>query len=66
MEWLKQLMEKIFFRNRIKLLEEPKKFINTKNEANEFFLELKKQAEVEQDDGNGYKIIQNIKLMDMV
>jgi len=66
MKWLRQLIEKIFCRNKIKLLSEPKQSINTKNVVNEFFIDIKRKAEVEQDDGNGYKIIQNIRLEDMV
>ena len=32
----------------------------------DFFINLRRQAELEIDDGNGYKIIPNISLKDMV
>lgn len=66
MNWLKEIIKKLFFRNKIKLLNEPEQIINNENEKNEFFINLRRQAEVEQDEGNGYKIIQNVKLGDMV
>ena len=66
MEWLKQIFKRIFCKNKIKLLEEPKVITELQNKKNDFFIELRRQAEVEADDGNGYKIIKNINLWDMV
>lgn len=66
MNWLKELIERLFFRNKTKLLEAPKIVQNVENNRNNFIIDLKRQADVEQDDGNGYKIIQNIRLEDMV
>ena len=66
MIWLRKILEKIFLKNKRKLLEEPKVSSLLKDNKNDFLLDLKKQAEVEQDEGNGYKIIRNIRLKDMV
>jgi len=66
MNWIKELIEKLFFRNKIKMLEAPKIVDNIENNRNEFIMDLKRQADVEQDDGNGYKIIPNLRLEDMV
>ena len=66
MTWIKELIEKLFFRNKIKMLEAPKIVDNIENNRNEFIMDLKRQADVEQDDGNGYKIIPNLRLEDMV
>lgn len=66
MNWIKELIEKLFFRNKIKMLEAPKIVDNIENNRNEFIMDLKRQSDVEQDDGNGYKIIPNLRLEDMV
>lgn len=66
MNWIRELIEKLFFRNKIKMLQEPKIFDNIEQDRNEFVMELKRQADTEQDDGNGYKIISNLRLEDMV
>ena len=65
-EWLEKLFKKIFFKNKMKLLEEPKVIKKLEDIKNDFFVKLKRQVELEVDDGNGYKLIQNIKLEDMV
>lgn len=66
MNWIKELIEKLFFRNKIKMLEAPKMVDNIENNRTEFIMDLKRQADIEQDDGNGYKIIPNLRLEDMV
>jgi len=66
MNWIKELIKRLFSKNKIKLLEQPKMVKNTWDIRNDFIIDLKKSAEIEQDDGNGYKIIQNIRLKDMV
>lgn len=66
MEWLKKIIRKIFKKDNAKLLEPPKSINYAEEKRNEFVINLKKQVEVEKDDGNGYKIIQNISLENMV
>lgn len=67
MDWLKEIFKRIFFRNKIKLLEEPKVVTEDfESKDNNFFINLRRQADLEIDDGNGYKIIPNMKLKDMV
>lgn len=66
MEWLKKIIRKIFKKDNAKLLESPKSINYAEEKRNEFVINLKKQVEVEKDDGNGYKIIQNISLENMV
>lgn len=66
MNWIKELIDKLFFRNKIKMIEAPKIFNNIQNNRNEFIVSIKRQADIEQDDGNGYRIIQNLRLEDMV
>lgn len=66
MNWIKELIERLFFRNKIKMIEAPKIFNNIEDNRNEFISSLKRQADVEQDDRNGYKVIPNLRLEDMV
>lgn len=66
MNWIKKLIERLFFKNKIKMIEAPKIFNNIQNNRNEFIFFIKRQADIEQDDGNGYRIIQNLRLEDMV
>lgn len=66
MNWIKELIERLFFRNKIKMIEAPKNVENIDYSRNDFIMNLKRQVEVEQDDGNGYKIITNLRLEDMV
>lgn len=66
MEWIKRIIRKIFKINNTKLLEQPKIINHAKEKRNEFIVNFKRQVEIEQDDGNGYKIIQNIRLENMV
>lgn len=67
MEWLMHLIKRIFNKREIKLIEAPKPIIHEKeNEQNDFVIMLKQTADLERDDRNGYKIIKNLKLKDMV
>lgn len=67
MEWLMHLIKKIFNKKEIKLIEAPKSIINEKEEEkNDFVIMLKQTADLERDDRNGYRIIKNLKLKDMV
>ena len=52
---------------KVKLIEEPKN-IESKNQENknDFVVKIKQTADLERNDGNGYKIIKRIKLKDMV
>lgn len=59
--------KKIFNKKEIKLIEAPKSIINEKEEEkNDFVIMLKQTADLERDDRNGYRIIKNLKLKDMV
>ena len=53
MEWIINLIKTIFKKNKRKLIEAPKK-------------EIKRTANLEQNDQNGYKIIKKYSLKDMV
>ena len=64
MNWLRRLIELLFCKNKVKMIEAPKVFNN--GEENNFITDLRRQADVEMDDRNGYKIIQNMRLEDMV
>lgn len=66
MTWFKKILEKIFIKKRTKLLMEAEVSTNFEDNKNDFLFNLKKEADVEQDDGNGYKIIRYIRLKDMV
>lgn len=66
MNWLKKFIERLFFRNKIKMIEPPKVIEDIKENKNKFITDLKRQADIELSDGNGYRIIQNRKLEDMV
>lgn len=64
MNWLKALVRSLFIKKNIKQLDLPKDF--EKNDKNDFKIMLKQQANLEADDGNGYKIKTNIKLKDRI
>ena len=51
-------------KNEIKLIEQPKEYINECR--NNFKLQLKKGADLERNDENGYKIIPDMNLKDMI
>lgn len=63
MNWLRKIIDKIFNKNKVKLLEEPKKI---EDKPNTFILELRQTANLEVDDGNGYGIIKRKSLKEMV
>jgi len=64
MKWLKKIIRKLFKKNEIKLIEQPKEYI--KECRNNFKLQLKKEADLEKNDENGYKIIPDMNLKDMI
>ncbi len=66
MEWLIKIIQKLFKKDKIKLIEEPKNIQKTKEQRNDFILDLVQNADSERDDRNGYKIIPNIQLKDML
>lgn len=67
MEWLINLIKKIFRKRKIKLIEEPKTTIDKDEKSiNDFMIMIKQTADLECDDKNGYKIIKNLRLKDMV
>lgn len=64
MKWLKKIIRKLFKKKEIKLIEQPKEYINECR--NNFKLQLKKEADLERNDENGYKIIPDMNLKDMI
>lgn len=66
MKWLIKIIQKLFKKDKIKLIEEPKNIQKTKEQRNDFILDLVQNADSERDDRNGYKIIPNIQLKDML
>lgn len=65
MEWLKNFFKRLF--NRTKLIEEPNRNTYKQDEDRNNFIHLiKRTADLECDDGNGYKIIKITDLKDMV
>ena len=63
MEWLKRIIRRLLKKDTIKLIEEPKKI---KNSRADFVLGLVQNADLERNNGNGYKINSNIRLGDMI
>ncbi len=66
MEWLKRIIKKILKRDTIKLIEEPKNIKESENSRANFVLSLVQNADLERNDGNGYKINSNVRLKDMI
>ena len=66
MEWFKRLIELLFNKNKTKLIEAPQTINVRTNGKDTFIMNLRQQADLECDDGNGYKIIPHIRLKDMV
>ena len=69
MEWIINLIKTIFKKNKRKLIEAPKKEIKKEAKAKakaDFLIEIKRTANLEQNDQNGYKIIKKYSLKDMV
>lgn len=66
MEWIKRIWKKIFHRDKIKLIEAHNEIENKQEIKNDFQVMLRQTANLEYDDRNGYKIIQKMKLKDMI
>ena len=66
MEWLKRIINKLFKKEKIKLIEEPKNIKKMGNTRENFVLNLVQNADLERNDGNGYKINSNVRLKDMI
>lgn len=66
MEWLKRIIRRLLKKDTIKLIEEPKKIKKIENARADFVLGLVQNADLERNDGNGYKINSNIRLGDMI
>jgi len=64
MKWLKNLLNKLFNKNKQKLLESPAILESPKIQENNFIFELQRQANPEADLGNGYKIAPQYRLED--
>lgn len=66
MEWLKKIIRKLLKKDTIKLIEEPKNTKKLENSRADFVLGLVQNADLERNDGNGYKINSNFRLGDMI
>lgn len=66
MNWLKKIINKFFKQDNIKLIEAPSGSRKTRNSREDFILGLIQNADLERNDGNGYKINSNIKLREMI
>lgn len=66
MNWLKKIINKFFKQDNIKLIEAPSESRKTRNSREDFILGLIQNADLERNDGNGYKINSNIKLREMI
>ena len=67
MEWLVKLIKRLFSRKKTKLIEAPKNtFYREEKNRNDFVVMLKQNADLERSDGNGYGIIKNLSLKDMI
>lgn len=68
MDWLKKIMKKLFKKDIIKTIDVSNNKIEKSNNIdsanNDFNVELWKSANIEANDGNGYKIKPSIKLKD--
>lgn len=66
MDWLKRIINKFFKKDNIKFIEAPSESKKTGNSREDFILGLVHNADLERNDGNGYKINSNIKLREMI
>ena len=64
-KWFKKIFERIFS-SKILMLEEQKNIEVVRENKSDFRMHLKQQADPEQDDGSGYRIINKLRLEDMV
>ena len=62
MNWIKRILNKFLKKDNIKLIEEPRKSKEIKNSREDFALSLVQNADLERNDGNGYKINSNVSL----
>lgn len=66
MEWFKRIIRKLLKKNTTKLIEAPKNIKKSENSRADFVLGLVQNADLERNDGNGYKINSNVRLGDMI
>lgn len=66
MKWLKKILDIILRNNKIKYLEEAKPVKQTEEIKNDFKIIMKQTANLECNEGNGYKIAPILELKDMV
>ena len=66
MEWLKKIIRKLLKKDTMKLIEATSESKKTRNAREDFILGLIQNADLERNDGNGYKINSNIKLREMI
>ncbi len=66
MEWLKRIIKRLLKKDTIKLIEEPKHIKRWEDPRENFLLSLVQNADLERNDGNGYKINSNVRLRDMI
>ena len=66
MNWLKKIINKFLKKDNIKLIEASSELRKTRNSREDFILGLIQNADLERNDGNGYKINSNIKLREMI
>lgn len=66
MNWIKRILNKFLKKDNIKLIEEPRKSKEIKNSREDFVLSLVQNADLERNDGNGYKINSNVSLKDII
>ena len=66
MEWFKRIIRKLLKKDTMKLIEAPTNIKKLENSRTNFVLGLVQNADLERNDGNGYKINSNIRLGDMI
>lgn len=66
MDWLKRIINKFKKKDNIKLIEAPRESKKIRNSREDFILGLIQNANLERNDGNGYKINSNVRLRDMI
>lgn len=66
MNWLKRIINKFLKKDNIKLIEAPSESKKFRNSREDFILGLIQNADLERNDGNGYKINSNTKLREMI
>lgn len=66
MEWFKRIIRKLLKKDTMKLIEAPKNIKKLESSRTNFVLGLVQNADLERNDGNGYKINSNVRLGDMI